>query len=244
MDRVRDICNAALSIRNTENIRVRQPLATLTIYRANLSGHRDYFASLIADETNVKEILFKDDLEEVASLKLKINFPVAGKRLGGKMKDVGAAAKSGNWEKKPDGIVVGGEKMEEGEYELLLESRIAKGTQPLSSNDALVVLDLNITPELAAEGLTRDIVRMVQESRKAANLDISDRIALTITAPAEINAAIEPNVGYLCEQVLATSLTLGKAEKPEFSYEQTLEGAPIILAFSRDAGTNGKSAVA
>ncbi|MFO1243071.1 MAG: isoleucine--tRNA ligase [Rickettsiales bacterium] len=236
MDRVRDICTAAHNIRNTENIRTRQPLSTLTVYKANIAAQADYFASLISDETNVKDVRFEDDLEKVASLKLKINFPVAGKRLGGKMKDVGAAAKAGKWKKDKTGaIVVGGEKMEEGEYELLLESKIAKGAQPLASNDALVVLDLTITPELEAEGLVRDVIRLVQESRKTANLHISDRIRLRVTASPEIEKAVESFSGFIAEQVLASKVVTGVCQGgAEHKIEHTLEGKAVTSSFSRD----------
>ena len=105
MDRVQDICNAAHGIRNQVNIRTRQPLKCLTVYKDKLSPeHKDYYASLIADEANVKNVKYSDELDEVASLSLKINFPVAGKRLGAKMKDIAAAAKQGKWERsKPMG---------------------------------------------------------------------------------------------------------------------------------------------
>lgn len=237
MDRVRDICNAAHGIRNTENIRTRQPLASLTVYKSAIKTQADYFASLIADETNVKDVRFEEDLEKVASLKLKINFPIAGKRLGGKMKDVGAAAKAGKWEKDASGaIMVGGEKMEFGEYELLLESKISKGAQPLASNDALVVLDLEITPELEAEGLVRDVIRLIQESRKTANLNIADRIRLRVTASPEVEKAVESFSGFIAEQVLASSVATGACQGgAEHKLEHTLEGKPVIISFSRDA---------
>lgn len=232
MDRVQDICNAAHAIRNTENIRIRQPLANLTCYKANLTGNAEYFASLIADETNVKTVNFSDALDEVASLKLKINFPVAGKRLGAKMKAVSGAVAKGDWSRTSDSsIVAGGEPLEVGEYEMLLESKIAKGAQALGSNDALVVLDLVITAELQAEGLARDIVRMVQQTRKDAGLEVSDRIALTLDcADALMDAALQ-NQDYLCAQVLATSLTIGTAEG--YTASGSIEGNTITVGVKK-----------
>jgi isoleucyl-tRNA synthetase len=233
MDRVQDICNAAHAIRNTENIRIRQPLATLTCYKANLSGNVDYFANLIADETNVKTVNFSDALDEVASLKLKISFPVAGKRLGAKMKAVAGAVGKGDWSRASDGsIVAGGEPLLEGEYEMLLESKIAKGAQALSSNDALVVLDLALTPALAAEGLARDVVRMVQQARKDGGLEVSDHILLTLNCSDSLADAILQNQDYICTQVLARSLTIGTAEG-SYSATGKIEGDDITVGITR-----------
>ncbi len=213
MDRVQDICNAAHAIRNSENMRIRQPLATLTCYKSAISSNVDYFANLIADETNVKAVSFSDALDEVASLKLKISFPVAGKRLGAKMKAVAGAVGKGDWSRASDGsIIAGGEPLVEGEYEMLLESKIVQGAQALSSNDALVVLDLTLTPELAAEGLARDVVRMVQQARKDAGFEVSDHIILTIDCANSLMDAILQNEDYICAQVLARSLTIGVVE--------------------------------
>ncbi|MFM7855654.1 MAG: DUF5915 domain-containing protein, partial [Flammeovirgaceae bacterium] len=85
------------AIRNEVNIRTRQPLATLTVYGAGIAENADYFKSLIADEVNVKQVIFSDDLESVANRNLKINFPFVGKRLPAKMKAIASAAKAGDF---------------------------------------------------------------------------------------------------------------------------------------------------
>ncbi|MBY0355633.1 MAG: GNAT family N-acetyltransferase [Rickettsiales bacterium] len=234
MDRVRDICNAAHGIRNAENIRTRQPLATLTVYQPRLKANHDYYRSLIADEVNVKEVVFSEELEAVASFKLKIHFPVAGKRLGAKMKDVGAAAKSGQWSRDASGvIVVGGEALEAGEYDLHLEAKDAKGSQPLSAQDGLVRLDLTLTPKLEAEGIARDVVRMIQEARKNAQFDITDRITLTIQAGAGVATAIASHQAYISEQTLANAVVLGVSQQADFTSEHELDGERVVLSLSR-----------
>lgn len=204
MDRVRDACTAMGSIRSAENIRNRQPLASATLYGAGAERLRGY-AELMMDELNVKEIRFADSLEGVAEYTLSVDFKVAGKRLGPKMKAVGAAAKAGDWKREGADIIVGGEKMEAGEYNLQLKPLIAKGAQRLSSNDALVVLDLTITPELEAEGRARDLVREIQQARKDSNLDVSDRIHLTVDDSAKpwLTAELQQ---YIKEQTLTVEL--------------------------------------
>lgn len=239
------ICNTALSIRNKENIRVRQPLTCVTVYgwkpgsvAEPLSGERISVEAVINTiinlEVNVKGVIYSDKIDDVATHKLKINFPIAGKRLGAKMKDVGMAAKSGKWEIVDDRVIVGGEPLEEGEYELLLEPKIAKGAQALPSQDALVVLDLTLTPELIAEGLARDVVRMVQESRKKADLHISDKISLIITAPDAVQQAVSGFTDYIAGQVLAESVAVGSSAG-DFSFEHELEGEKVVISFSKVA---------
>ena len=236
MDRVRDICNAAHGIRNAENIRTRQPLATLTVYQPRLKANHDYYRSLIADEVNVKDVVFSEELESVASFKLKIHFPVAGKRLGAKMKEVGAAAKSGQWSRDASGvIVVGGEALQADEYDLHLEARDGKGAQPLSAQDGLVRLDLFITPELEAEGIARDVVRLIQEARKNAQFDITDRISLTIKAGDGVAKAIEGHRAYIAEQTLASAIAVGESVAGAFTTQAELDGQGIELGLSKAA---------
>lgn len=233
MDRVRDACTAMGSIRSAENIRNRQPLAFATLYGAGADRLRGY-ADLMEDELNVKEIRFADSLEGVAEFSLTIDFKVAGKRLGGKMKAVGAAAKSGDWKNENGKIFVGGEPMEEGEYNLQLKPLIAKGAQRLSSNDAMVVLDLTITPELEAEGRARDLVRMIQQARKDAGLNVADRIALAIDIPADFKPALAAHGDYIKEQTLAVSLGEG-AGAAEQQVKQELDGETFVIGISKAA---------
>jgi isoleucyl-tRNA synthetase len=236
MDRVRDSCNTALSIRGVENIRVRQPLASLTIVDKDTDRLKDY-AELIKDEVNVKDVKFSADVAAKADLKLKVNFPVLGKRLPEKMKDIIAATKQGNWKQTKDGLVeVVGEVLTREECSLLLEPKDKKGAQSLSSNDALVILDLNITDELKIEGVARDLVRFIQQSRKDADLKITDRIALNIeTSNDDIMAALDSFGNYIAEQTLANSVELGTAGNSNHRFEQKIEGAQVVIGLSKVA---------
>lgn len=233
MDRVRDACTAMGAIRSAENIRNRQPLASATLYGSGADRLKP-FAALMEDEINVKEIRFSNTLEGVAEFSLTIDFKVAGKRLGGKMKAVGAAAKTGDWKREGETIFVGGEAMEEGEYNLQLKPLITKGAQRLSSNDAMVVLDLAITPELEAEGRARDLVRMIQQARKDAGLNVADRIALALDIPAEFGAAMATHKDYIAEQTLAVSIGEGSASA-EQKITQELDGVPFVIGISKAA---------
>ncbi len=206
MDRVREVCSAALALRAEQNVRVRQPLAELTVAGAGAAALEPY-AALIADEVNVKRVHFSEEIERFASLRLQVNARAIGPRLGGATKEVIAASKRGEWEPAGPGRVrVGGQELGVGEFELLLVPREGVACQALPGNIAIAVLDLTLTDELIDEGRARDVVRAVQQARKEAGLHVSDRIRLALTLPPEWRAAVERHRDYVAEQTLAAQI--------------------------------------
>ena len=216
MDTVRDVCSAGSALRKAANLRNRLPLSRLTVVTdADLTG----FDSLVADELNLKGVdLLAADAPEAAaygvSQRLTVNARAAGPRLG---KDVQLAikgSKSGDWSVAEDGTVTaGGLALVEGEYAL----ETVAGT---SSDDTVigmlprggfVVLDTAVTPELEAEGTARDLVRAVQQARKDAGLQVSDRISATISAPARMLDAARTHEALIAEETLATSVSYADA---------------------------------
>lgn len=233
MDRVRDACNVALSIRNQANLRVRLPLANLTIVAEGadaLSG----LVGLIKDEVNVKEVKFSNDVAAHADFSLKINFPVLGKRLPQKMKTIIAASKQGQWEQNANGkIVICDEELLPEECNLALVPKAKVGAAPLSTNDALVVLDLDVNEDLRIEGVARDLVRSIQQSRKDADLQITDRIALVVGSEhADIEAALSQFGDYIGEQTLAVSVEQGEAVKSSHHFTQKVDDKDVVIGFS------------
>jgi isoleucyl-tRNA synthetase len=208
MDRVRDICSAALSLRAGENIRVRQPLAELVIAGSNLAGLESYL-DLIADEVNVKRVRTSAEFDDYATFRLQVNARAIGPRLGKQTKDVIKASKLGEWSTLPEGgVMVAGHALSEGEYDMLLQPRDGVACESLSSNDAIVVLDLALTDELIGEGYARDVVRAVQQARKEADLNVSDSIRLVLQLADEWRRAVEPFRDYIAEQTLACEVNL------------------------------------
>jgi len=186
MDAVREVSSVANALRKKEGKRVRLPLAKLTVATADTAGLAR-FEDILRDELNVKAVEFVELADGVAerygvSSRLTINARAAGPRLGKQVQHVIAGAKAGLWTEEDGTVVVDGIRLEEGEYELTLEAGGAGDGTALSllSGGGFVLLDTATTPELEAEGLARDVIRAVQDTRKAADFDVSDRIRLAL----------------------------------------------------------------
>ena len=233
MDRAREVCSAALALRRAHDVRVRQPLRELTVAGADVDGLRP-FTGLVADEVNVKTVSLSAEIERFASFKLAVNARSVGKRLGKKTQEVIAAAKAGRWKQTaPDTVEVAGESLRGDDYQLLLEPRPGVICQPLGSNDAIVILDVTLDEELAAEGVARDVVRAVQQARREAGLHVSDRIRVALELPEDWRAAAERFRGYIAEQTLATELLLGAARAGQTTHSVEVSGETLRVALAR-----------
>lgn len=202
MDKILDICQSGLYVRNAENVRVRQPLSKASVILEEL-GDVERFEDLIKDELNVKMVEFSDNLSDVAETKLSIKFPVLGKRLPSKMKDIIVASKQGKWSNEGGKLVIVGEELLEEEYDMKLEPHTKEGAKDLSSGAGLVVLDLDISRELYLEGLARDVIRMVQQSRKDKDFNISDHIILEYKTSGDLEEAINTYKSMIEAQTLS-----------------------------------------
>ncbi|MCY4192708.1 MAG: isoleucine--tRNA ligase [bacterium] len=203
MDRVRDVCSTALRVREDEAIRVRQPLSSLTVAGRD-TAELAPFTSLIADEVNVKQVVLSDDLTAYGQFVLRPNGQELGPRLGKDVQGVFAAAREGRWELNADGTVIAaGHVLSGDEFELALNPAPGTTAAALRANDALVSLDTALDAELAAEGIARDVVRAIQAERKNQDLEVTDRVALTITAGPPIIDAVVAHLAYVSDQVLA-----------------------------------------
>lgn len=212
MDRARVICSVASSLRKSEKLRVRLPLRDLTVVVPGAADLQD-FAAIIADEVNVRQVSLLDldaagDGDFGVTQKLTVNARAAGPRLGREVQTAIKGSKSGDWSVADDGTVTsGGLELVEGEYSL--ETVVEGGGEGSRATAVLpgggfVVLDTEVTTELAAEGLARDVIRAVQQARREAGLEVSDRISLTVTGSQAVWEATVAHQALIVEETLAT----------------------------------------
>jgi isoleucyl-tRNA synthetase len=213
MDRVREIASNGLALRKARSLRVRLPLASLTVVSQGAAA-LEPFSNILRDELNVKSVRF-EPLEEGSlesfgiTKKLTVNARALGPRVGKQVQHVITQAKAGNWQATPDGVSVDGMALEPAEYELQMEAADDASAIAFLSDGGFVIIDTLLTPELSAEGLARDTIRAIQDARKAAGFDVSDRIELVITAlDAADHEAIGLHSAMIASETLAAQSTV------------------------------------
>ncbi|MCU1411044.1 MAG: isoleucine-tRNA ligase [Rhodoglobus sp.] len=221
MDYVREIASAGLALRKSRNLRVRLPLAKLTV----VTTRTDWFdgvEGILRDELNVKSVTFlgaADPGDFGITQKLTVNARALGPRLGKQVQQVIQAAKAGTWvSTSSTGVTVDGVELFEGEFDLELEAADESSAIAFLGDGGFVLLDTELTPELLAEGFARDVIRSIQDTRKAAGLDVSDRIVLTITGGHKADiGALGVFVETIAAETLAVEATFTEAVDPEFA---------------------------
>ena len=216
MDSIREAASVALSLRKAAGLRVRLPLAELTI--ASNSDELANYVDLIADELNVKKVSVVKATDEVAnrfglSKSLSVNARALGPRVGGDVQRIIRESKAGNWKLVGNTVVVDGTELIDGEYELSMTAAASSEDFRVGiTSDGFVLLDTKVTAELEAEGCARDAIRQIQQARKDAGLDVSDRINLALVADAESAAALETHRELIASEVLAVNLSISAGQ--------------------------------
>ncbi|MGW2048487.1 isoleucine--tRNA ligase [Streptomyces sp. NPDC001858] len=216
MERARQIVSTALSLRRADGLRVRLPLAELTVVSDD-NAALEPLAGLIRDQANVKEVVFATDIAPYGRSKLSVNARACGRRLGSRTQEVIEAVAAGAWTEEPDGgITVAGIPMrpEETERHMVAD---APGTAVLPGDAGIVALDTRVTEELAAEGMARDLVRVAQQARRSAGLQLHDRIELTFDVPADVATAVSPYQAFIARETVADTVLYGPAGAQGFT---------------------------
>jgi isoleucyl-tRNA synthetase len=219
MDRVREVCSAASSLRKSRGLRVRLPLSKLSVI-ADDGEALQPFVELIKDELNVRDLelagleaLEAPEAEYGVTRVLQVNARAAGPRLGKNVQATIKASKAGDWFVADDGTVTaGGIALQEGEYTLRTALAHAGPRDPkavaILPRGGFVILDTNVTPRLAMEGLARDVVRAVQQARRDAGLAVSDRISLQLAGDEFVRAAVKTYADLIKAETLSTEVDL------------------------------------
>ncbi|MCW2087303.1 UNVERIFIED_ORG: isoleucyl-tRNA synthetase [Rhodococcus erythropolis] len=211
MDDVRTVCSTVLSLRKAQNLRVRLPLPEVTVAAPDAERLRP-FLGLIADEVNVKKVDLTDDVDVHGRFEIAVNARAAGPRLGKSVQTVIKAVKAGDWTENADGVVVAaGIELLPEEYTQKLVAAEPDSTAALPDGAGLVVLDSAVTEELEAEGWAKDRIRQLQDARRAAGFDVSDRINVVLEVPQDCKEWAERHRELIAGEVLATSFSVGEA---------------------------------
>jgi isoleucyl-tRNA synthetase len=238
MAEVRRLVGLGRQARTQAKVKVRQPLSRALVTvpaerREAVAGLLD----LVAAELNVKQVGFASGADGLVAYRLVPNFRAIGPRFGGQAPAVAAAIREADAGELAPGLQAGERVAVEvpglGPVELGLEEagvveEPVTGWRVVREGGASVALDLTVTPELRLEGLARDLVRAVQDLRKDAGLEVSDRIELAVDADGEVAAAVRAHGDYLQAETLAVALyDAPRADGSEASLE--LDGSPVRL---------------
>ena len=209
------------ALRSMHSLKTRQPLKALNLVTRDRSEKlvlRE-MADIISEELNVKEVIFRENEEELVEYSAKANFKVLGSKLGPNMKAAAAAIaglKPGEIQSLLEGAVLSMD-LDFGTLDLTEESVVIQrhekdNMKVLNEGSLTVALDSEITEELMQEGMVRDIVRSVQNLRKDMDLDVTDRIILTISGSETVKAAVEGFQDYLLAETLTSNWNWSRAD--------------------------------
>ena len=217
MELAQKISSMVLSLRKKVNIRVRQPLnkILIPITEAGFQEKVEAVKELILAEVNVKHIEFISDTESILVKKIKPNFKVLGKKVGGLMKDVAAFVSQLNQDQirqleqeKSLEVLIINQPVTLTEEDVEITSEDIPGWQVTNEGKLTVALDITLTAELKEEGIAREFINRIQNLRKDRGFEVTDRIDLTVMEHASIHDSLINNKEYICAEILAANLTL------------------------------------
>lgn len=242
MDQARIISSTVLRIRNKISINVRQPLARIILPTQGVE-HRDAVErvkSIILDEVNVKELEYVDDDSGIVHKSAKPNYPVVGSRLGKKMKAAaGRIAKLTNEEitaYESNGSIeldIDGEQITFVKSDILVTRDGLEGWEVESEEGVTVAADTTLTEELVREGLAREIVNRVQNMRKEADFEVTDRIRLTVEGDEQVLGALDTMAAYIKDETLTEEIHTVSDGDDDFVKEWEIDDKSIKISIKR-----------
>ena len=223
--------------RNTANIKNRQPIGTMYIKADKEMGQ--FYTDIIADELNVKEVKFANDVESFISYSFKPQLRTVGPKYGKLLNGIRTALAEINGteamnELRSKGLLtldINGNKVELSEEDLLIETAQTEGYVTEADGDISVVLDTNLTPELIEEGFVREIVSKVQTMRKEAGFEVMDKIHIYAKDNDRILELMKNHKEEIMSEVLAEDMTLGTTDG--YVKEWNINKEPVVLGVAK-----------
>ena len=237
MEELLEIVVLGRACRNTANIKNRQPIGTMYV-KAEKKMDK-FYTDIIADELNVKEVKFADDVESFISYSFKPQLRTVGPKYGKLLNGIrtalseidGTAAMK---ELRDNGVLVldiAGNRVELAEEDLLIETAQTEGYVTETDGETSVVLDTNLTPELIQEGFVREIISKVQTMRKEAGFEVMDKIIVYAKDNDKIMDIMKANQDEIKREVLAENIILGEAEG--YTKEWNINKEAVTLGVSK-----------
>jgi len=218
------------SARSSSGIKLRQPLAKATVVADKaVLGQLEHLRSLIADELNVGEIVLTSDKQEVQEYDVVLRLELLGQKYGKLLPKIlervrktnSGAFASKAMKSEPIELDIDGQNIILLPSEIELRSKAKEGKAIAEEKDILVAIDTSITSELKEDGIARDIVRRIQNERKAAGFDISDHIEVYYSAGSKLDHVFESHYDYIATETLAVALR--RADPPENAHKANFE---------------------
>ncbi|MCS6895139.1 MAG: isoleucine--tRNA ligase [Bacteroidia bacterium] len=234
MEKVRLIASLLHSLRKKSGIRVRQPLPQALV-PASYRMWLEPLADILLQELNLKTITYLDDHSEAVVYELRPNYRILGPQLGARMPAFAAYLRSLSQRDILQVIETGQLKWEEETYPLEtleIRAQALSGWLHASENGLTVALDTRLTPELEAEGWARELIHLIQLTRKEAGLEVTDRIQLALYLPEAYQQALRPHTALIQQETLATTLHWLKAP-PDSINGRFLDTIPLHIQISQ-----------
>jgi isoleucyl-tRNA synthetase len=235
MNDARAIVELGRRVRTESKMRVRQPLLEAVVH---FPGEHDALTPLldvIAEELNVKRVAFAESTAQLGRWRAKPNYKALGPKLGRRVKEVAAALEGDDGTAaalaRGDRVTVSSFDLGPDDVDLVQET--VEGWGVASDGRVTVALELELTPELRREGLARELIRIVQDARKAAGLHVSDRIVLGIATTGETAAALDAHRLDVAAETLATDLVDGEVADAAYRQDAEIDGAPMTVTLRR-----------
>jgi len=209
MRKVQEIVSVGNQLREQNKLPNRLPLNKVTV--AGGTPLNEY-SGIIRDELNVKSVEWMDNTNVVAESFIYLLTPKIGARLGGALRDIIPMVKRGDYELRGKELVVGEYTLNHDEFESRLTVKPDVTGAALPDNTAVVILDTEVNSELIAEGLANNVLRFIQDTRKAIGLDVSDRIKMTYMADLALASAIEQHKKTIMSAALIKEMSAGEGE--------------------------------
>lgn len=242
MDEVLDIVVLGRAARNEANIKNRQPIADMYVKSDNVLDK--FYTDIIKDELNVKQVSFRDDVEDFVNYTFKPQLKTVGPKYGkqlGKIKEALAHLDGPATMKKlkSDGALefdFDGEKISLTMDDLLIETAKSENFVSQEDNQVTVVLDIRLTPELIEEGFVREVISKVQTMRKEAGFEVTDHIILSQSDNDKLAEIIKANVDQVKSETLADDIVFGSVSG--YNKHWNLNGESVLLGVEKVVKNN------